>query len=232
MRPVVGITSYAEQARWGVWNTAAVLLPRGYVTHVADAGAIPVMLPPVGADPQILDRLDALILAGGADIDPALYAAPLDPHTTDLRPDRDAAELALLAAALDRDLPVLGICRGAQLMAVAATGRLHQHLPDALGHTGHRPSPGQYGHHPVRLAADSLAARILGERAEVNSYHHQGIADPGRYRATGWSVDESIEVIEDPQRHFALGVQWHPEAEADPRLFAALVAACRVPARG
>jgi putative glutamine amidotransferase len=223
MRPVIGITCYVEQARWGAWDVAAAVLPFGYVAQVEAAGGLPVLLPPgTAAAAEVTDRLDGLILAGGADVDPARYGHEPHPETAGLRPDRDAGEFAILDAALRRDLPVLGICRGAQVMAVHAGGALIQHLPDAVDHTGHRPAPGVYGSHGARFAPGSLVARVLGESATVNSYHHQGIADAGTLTVTGWADDGSVETVEDPTRRFALGVQWHPEATPDNRLFRAL----------
>jgi putative glutamine amidotransferase len=228
MRPVVGITSYVEQARWGVWDVPAAVLPFRYVERVEAAGATAVLLPPSAAsDTAVLDRLDGLVFAGGADLDPALYHQPPHAETTGLRPERDAAELPLMRAALDRDLPVLGICRGMQVMSVVSGGTLVQHLPDAVGHERHRPSPGVYGLHDVRLAPGSLAHGVLGDSVSVPSYHHQGLESPGSLTVTGWADDESPEVVEDPDRRFALGVLWHPEAGDDLRLFEALVGAAQ-----
>ena len=141
------------------------------------------------------------------------------------RPDRDAAEIRLTRAALAADLPILGVCRGMQVLTVAAGGSLHQHLPDVLGHEKHRPAPGVYGVHAARFAPGSLAATVFGERSEVNSYHHQAIADPGRLTVTGWAEDDVIEAVEDPARRFLLGVQWHPETASDVRPFVALARA-------
>jgi putative glutamine amidotransferase len=228
-RPVIGITSYVEQARWGVWDQPAVVLPLAYVAALEAAGARPVVLPPsvVGAA-EVVQRLDGVVFAGGADLDPATYHQAAHPETTGVRPDRDAGELPLLRAALDADLPVLGICRGMQLLAVAHGGTLVQHLPDVVGHEGHRPSPGVYGLHEVRLAAGTLAHSLLGDRVSVPSYHHQGVDSPGSLTVTGWAADDDLpEVVEDPARRFAIGVLWHPEASQDPRLFDALVAATR-----
>ena len=230
MRPVVGITSYVEQASWGVWDQPAVVLPFRYVERVEAAGATAVVLPPsAAADTAVLDRLDAVVFAGGSDLDPALYGEPAHPETKGLRPERDTAEVPLMRGALDRDLPVLGICRGMQVLSVVCGGTLVQHLPDTVGHERHRPSPGVYGLHEVRLQPGSLVHRLLGDTVSVPSYHHQGLASPGSLTVTGWADDESPEVVEDPDRRFALGVLWHPEASHDLRLFEALVAA--VPAR-
>jgi len=223
--PLIGISAYRETARWGVWDTAAVLVPAGYVDAVTRSGGRPVVLPPTDlADDPVLDVLDGLLLAGGADIDPARYGDRAHPATTGLRTDRDAAELALLRRADEVDLPVLGVCRGMQLMVVAAGGRLVQHLPDVVGHEGHRPAPGRYGEHSVDLAAGSLAATLLGPRARVRSYHHQGVADAGVLTVSGHAEDGTVEAVEDPARRFALGVLWHPEAaEDDDRVVAGLV---------
>lgn len=226
MAPVIGITSYVEQVRWGVWDVPAAVLPFRYVERVEAAGGRAVVLPPTAAgDDTVLDRLDGVVLAGGADLDPQLYGEEPHPETTGLRPERDAAELPLLRSALERDLPVLGICRGMQLMSVLAGGSLVQHLPDAVGHERHRPAPGVYGLHDVRLEPGSRAHAVLGDTVTVPSYHHQGLASAGSLTVTGWADDETPEVVEDPERRFALGVLWHPEAGDDLRLFQALVAA-------
>ena len=223
-RPVIGISAYAESAQWGVWDMRAVLVPERYVLQVEAAGGLAVVLPPSTAlSPQTLDLLDGLVLAGGADLDPALYGETPHPQTQGLRRDRDSGETAVLTGALERDLPVLGICRGMQLMVVAGGGRLEQHLPDVVGHDRHRPEPGVFGTHSVRLAADSLVHSVLGDETSVLSYHHQGVAEAGSLTVTGWADDDTIEVVEVPGLRFAVGVLWHPEAGNDPRLFDALV---------
>lgn len=232
MVPVIGITSYVEQASWGVWDVPAVLLPLRYVERVEAAGGRAVLLPPSAAtDGAVLDRLDAVVFAGGADLDPGLYGEAPHVETTGLRPQRDAAELPLIRSALDRDLPTLGICRGMQLLAIACGGSLVQHLPDVVGHERHRPAPGVYGLHEVRLEPGSRLHSILGDRASVPSYHHQGLASPGSLTVTGWADDQSPEAVEHVDRRFALGVLWHPEAGEDLRLFEALVAVAASAAR-
>jgi putative glutamine amidotransferase len=225
-RPVIGLTTYAEETRFGLQDTFAAVLPLAYVHAVHSSGGRAVLITPDDPDEDILDRIDGIIFAGGSDVDPALYGEAPHP-TTHVKPERDAAEMLLLRAALTRDLPLLGICRGLQLMAVAYGGRLHQHLPDVLGHTGHRPTSGpKFGEHPVRLSAGTMCHKILGDEVTVNSFHHQGIADPGRLTVAGWChEDELIEAAEDPSRAFALGVQWHPEDTNDFRVFAALAEA-------
>ena len=226
--PVIGITAYVEQARWGVWDLPAVVLPFRYVERVEAAGGRAVVLPPTAAaDDALLDRLDGVVFAGGADLDPALYGEQAHAETTGLRPERDAAELPLMRSALDRDLPMLGICRGMQLMSVVCGGSLTQHLPDVLGHDGHRPSPGVYGLHDVRLEPGSTVHGILGAQVSVPSYHHQGLDSPGSLRVSGWAEDETPEAVEHPDKRFALGVLWHPEAGDDLRLFEALVSAAQ-----
>ncbi|MGF1427589.1 gamma-glutamyl-gamma-aminobutyrate hydrolase family protein [Kitasatospora sp. LaBMicrA B282] len=226
-RPVVGITTYLEQSAWGVWDQPAAVLPALYVTAVSAAGAVPVLLPPqpVGDPHALLARLDGLVLAGGPDIEPARYAAAPDPHTGTARPQRDAWELALTEAALVRDLPVLGICRGLQVLNVLRGGTLVQHLPDRTGDRTHQIARATFHRREVRIATDSLVGRILGPRAEVLCYHHQAVDELGAgLRAVAHSSDGMVEAIEVPGARFAIGLQWHPEADpADPRIFRSFV---------
>ncbi|MET0424990.1 MAG: gamma-glutamyl-gamma-aminobutyrate hydrolase family protein [Actinoplanes sp.] len=227
MRPIIGITSYVVPATWGVWHDLpSTLIPHDYVAAVTLAGGRAVVLPPDDADTDVLDVLDGLVVSGGPDLSPELYGAEPEP-LTETRPERDDAEMPLLRRALDMDMPVLGVCRGMQLMTVAAGGRLHQHLPDVLGHEKHRPAPGVYGEHDARFAPDSRIAALMGDDLAVRCFHHQGVADPGRLTPTGWTEDGLVEAVEDPERRFVLGVQWHPEVVRDMRLFGALVAASR-----
>jgi putative glutamine amidotransferase len=230
--PVIGLSSYCEPARWGAWHATAALLPASYIHQVTEAGGVPVLLPPVPGIATAVGRLDGLVLTGGGDLDPAGYGAPADPRTTRVDPDRDQAELELLAAALAAGLPVLGICRGMQLLNVARGGTLCQHLPAEAGHT---PAPGTFGSHQVRLAPGSRLASVLGQASggsglEVPTAHHQGIDRLGDgLVASAWAADGVIEAVElppGPGRHpFTLAVQWHPEAGEDHRLVSALVAA-------
>ncbi|BBH64311.1 gamma-glutamyl-gamma-aminobutyrate hydrolase [Actinoplanes sp. OR16] len=227
MRPIIGITSYVVPATWGVWkDLPSALVPHDYVEAVTLAGGRAVLLPPDDRDADVLRALDGLVLSGGPDVDPALYGAACGP-LTEVRADRDAGELALLRAALAADLPVLGVCRGAQLLTVAAGGSLHQHLPDVLGHQLHRPGPGVYGEQVATFAAGSRIASLMGEDRTIHCFHHQGIADAGSLSVTGWAGDGLPETVEDPDRRFVLGVQWHPEYRRDQRLFGALVDAAR-----
>jgi putative glutamine amidotransferase len=231
-RPLIGISAYSEQARWGSWEATAILLPRRYADRVAQAGAIPVLLPPVPGIEEALERLDGLVLSGGGDIDPARYGAERAPQTATIRGERDAAELALLTKAMSISLPVLGICRGMQLINVARGGSLHQHLPDVVGHDEHRPAPGSFGLHDVTVTAGTRLAGILGGagqlRVRVPTHHHQGIDALGQgLTATAWAADGTVEALElDPREHpFVIAVQWHPEAGDDLSLFRALTAA-------
>ena len=227
MRPLIGISTYREQARWGAWDVPAVLLPASYADAVAESGGEPVLLPTGSVTAEVVARLDGLVLAGGADVDPARYGAVPGPHTV-ARPDRDAAELSVLQAALDRDLPLLAICRGMQLLNVALGGDLVQHLPDVPGSGSHQLAPGLFARREVRTLDGSVLAGLLGPGPAVDCHHHQAL---GRI-ATGltpsaWAEDGVVEAVEIAGRRFCVGVQWHPEAGADPRLFAALMDAAR-----
>ena len=229
-RPVVGLTCYVEPAAWGAWSTRAALIHTAYVDCLTEAGARVVILPPDDGD-EVLDRLDGLVIAGGADIDPAHYGH--EPHaTTDVpRADRDASELTLYRGARRRGIPVLGICRGLQVMAGAEGGHLHQHLPEVDGDLRHRDAPGTFSEHGATFTPGSLAARVTGSTtATVNSSHHQAVADAGALTVSGWADDDTIETVEDPSAPFVLGVQWHPEQGADDtsrRLFATFTDAAR-----
>lgn len=235
-RPVIGVCAALERARWSHWDQQAVLLPRSYIDAVQLAGGLPVMIPPDGLVAQepdeVLDVVDGLVLAGGADIDPSAYGADRHPETVHTVPERDACEIALARRALERDVPLLGICRGMQLINVAAGGTLRQHLPEEFGHHEHRPTLGSFddADHDVRLAPGSLAARAAGEELHsTKSHHHQGVARIGDgLEVTGWStLDELPEAIEAHDRGFALGVQWHPEVDERSRLIATLVEEAR-----
>jgi putative glutamine amidotransferase len=231
-RPVIGICTAVERARWSVWDQDAFLLARSYVRAIQAAGGLVLMIPPdpaVHDEPdEVLDVLDGLILAGGADIDPSAYGGDAHPETKGTVPERDDFEIALARRAMDRDIPLLGICRGMQLMNVARGGTLEQHLPDSHGHHDHRRALGTFddADHDVRLSEGSLAHRAAGEDVHATkSHHHQGVGAVGDgFEVTGWAVmDDLPEAIEDPALRFALGVQWHPEADETSRFVAALV---------
>ena len=209
-RPVIGLSTYFEPAEWGLWSIEAALIPRWYLDVFGEAGADLLLIPP-GTSPDVLARVDGLVIAGGADVDARLYGE-ISHETADApRESRDASELALYRGARDRDLPFLGICRGAQIMAVAHGGSLHQHLPEVTD-MEHKRAPLVFVEHAARLEPGSRIANIFGAQdITVNSFHHQSIKDAGDLVITGWAPDDTVEVVEMPQAGFAVGVQWHPE---------------------
>jgi putative glutamine amidotransferase len=230
-RPVIGICSAVETARWAAWEVVVNLSPRNYSLSVNRAGGMALILPPddvlaEGPD-EVLDMLDGLILAGGSDIDPATYGALPHPEIGTTWPERDRFELALGTRALERDMPVLGVCRGMEMLNVIQGGTLSQHLDDL---SLHRHTPGVFSDHGVRLEPGSLAARVVGaERTEVKSAHHQGLDQLGEgVVASGWADDGLVEAIELPDRAFAVGVLWHPEEDERSRVVGALVEEARV----
>ncbi|MCZ7587465.1 MAG: gamma-glutamyl-gamma-aminobutyrate hydrolase family protein [Gaiella sp.] len=225
-RPIVGITSYAQPARWGAWQLPAALVPYHYVESVERAGGRALVVPPsVEAVDETLDVLDGVVFSGGIDIDPGAYGAERHEQTDPAQAHRDVGEMALLRRALERDVPMLAICRGFQLLNVVRGGELLQHLPESVGHEGHREKLGAFSEHPVEVKEGTRLARIIGARHEgVQSSHHQGVARVGEGLVeTAWADDGSLEGLEDPERRFVVGVLWHPEMEEDKRLFEALV---------
>jgi putative glutamine amidotransferase len=226
VRPVIGITAYAEQARWGVWDAPAALIPLAYVRAIERAGGRPLLVPPSedGVE-ETLAVLDGLLFSGGADIDPDTYGAEAHPETNGFRPERDRAELALLEAALARDMPVLAVCRGSQVLNVALGGDLVQHLPEVVGDERHKHTPGVFADHDVDVLPGTKLQALVGDHAPVKSHHHQGYGRIGEgLREAARAEDGTVEAIEDPARSFALGVLWHPEEGEDAALFEALVA--------
>jgi gamma-glutamyl-gamma-aminobutyrate hydrolase PuuD len=226
---VIGITSYAQQARWGAWDVPAALVPLDYVDAVERAGGRPLLVPPSedGME-ETLDALDGIVFSGGSDVDPSTYGADAHPETDAPHRRRDQAELALLQAALERDMPVLAVCRGSQLLNVLRGGDLVQHLPDEVGSDAHKEVPGSFSEHGVRVAEGSRLGEVIGEQGDVMSHHHQGFGRVGEGLVeTAWADDGTLEGIEDPTRRFALGVLWHPEAGEDDALFLALVEEAR-----
>ena len=245
--PRIGLTTYRERAAWGVWDEPADLLPVSYATAVERAGGVALLLPPRSAEAEpwsaaveaVLDGLHGLIIAGGADVDPERYGADRDPHTGAARPDRDGWEIALTRAAIRRGLPVLGICRGMQVLNVALGGDLVQHLPDETGTDVHCPTPGIHARHRVRMAAGGRLTGALGTDVDVATYHHQGLGRLGDgLVATGWAEDGTVEAVDLAGTTWVAGVQWHPEVDEGRRetagdspapasVFGEFVAVCR-----
>ncbi|MEV7429219.1 gamma-glutamyl-gamma-aminobutyrate hydrolase family protein [Nocardioides sp. NPDC092400] len=233
--PLIGLTTYREQAAWGVWDQRADVLPTQYAEAVEATGGVPVLLPPVGqvgAADVVVGRLDGLVVSGGADVDPSRYGAEPHPRTAGWRTDRDAWELALLDAAAAAGLPVLGVCRGMQLMAAHAGGSLDQHTPDLVGHEEHSPGADAFGRTSVRTVPGTLVAGLVGERLDVSCHHHQSVATHPGWVAAARAEDGTLEAMEVPGDRFCVAVQWHPETAADVGLLAGLVRAAASYAAG
>lgn len=227
--PVIGITTYVTQARWSYWDAEAALVPSSYVSALERAGARALLIPPSDHGvAETLDALDGVVFSGGADLDPDLYDQQPHDETVGVQPERDSAELALLQGALERDMPVLAVCRGSQVLNVARGGDLVQHLPEVVGDEKHKHTPGTFADHDVTFEAGTRLAALLGERAPVKSHHHQGFGLIGDgLRVAAHAEDGTIEAVEDPSHRFAFGVLWHPEAGEDLKLFEGLVNAAR-----
>jgi putative glutamine amidotransferase len=231
--PLVGVTTYRQDASWGPWECPAAVLPVSYVDCVAKAGARPLLLPPAegpgaaaASAADVVAVLDALVLVGGGDVDPARYGAVADPMTAGVNRQRDESEGALIAAALDAELPVLAICRGMQVLNVHLGGTLVQHLPDVVGHSGHQPAVGCFGTTEVHIEPGSGLAEILGDRVTVHCSHHQAIDRLGDgLTVTARAPDDVIEAVVLASAPFVIAVEWHPEQDGDLRLFEALVRA-------
>jgi len=233
LRPLLGMTTYLEQAQMGIWDVRASFLPHIYFEGITRAGGVAVLLPPQPVDDQIaartLDGLDGLVITGGKDVDPARYGQAPHPMTDEPRTDRDAWEFALLNGALRRGMPVLCICRGAQVLNVALGGTLHQHLPDVLGHTRHQPGNAVFSTSTVRTVPGTRLAALIGEFSDEQCYHHQAIAGLGDGLIISARDSEGVtEAVELPGHNFVVAVQWHPEERLnDLRLFAGAVAAAK-----
>lgn len=233
MRPVIGITAYIELITRDVWvDQRSAVVPQAYIDHVQRAGAIAVVIPPrADADDEFVDavlsRVDGLILTGGVDVAPELYGQDRHATVQASRPDRDVTDIAFARHTAERDIPLLGICRGMQVMAVAAGGALEQHTPDRVGHQGHSPTPGRYAWHTVSTDPTSRIGQRLDSRMSVPTHHHQSVLTHPGYRASAWADDATIEAIEYDDARFRVGVQWHPEVSEDNRLFVSLVTAAR-----
>ncbi len=233
-RPVLGLTTYLQQAQTGVWDVRASFLPAFYLEGVTRAGGIPVLLPPQPTDSdiveRILDGLDGLVITGGKDVAPTTYGQAPHPATDEPVADnamRDALELALVRGAIRRGMPLLGICRGAQVLNVALGGTLHQHLPDVLGHIRHQQGNAVFSTSMVRTVPGTRLAALIGETSNAQCYHHQAIDRLGEgLIVSAQDADGVVEAVEIPSDNFVLAVQWHPEERLDDlRLFAGVVGA-------
>ena len=224
-KPLIGITTYVVPAKWRYWDQEAALVPAAYVEAVQRAGGRAFLVPPADdAVEETLDGLDGLVFSGGSDLDPGLYGQEAHEETSGVVRVRDEAELALLAGALERDMPVLAICRGSQVLNVARGGDLVQHLPEVVGDEKHKHTPGVFADHDVDLVDGTRVQGLLGDRAPVKSHHHQGFGRLGEgLRESARAEDGTVEAVEDPSLRFALGVLWHPEAGEDFALFQGLV---------
>ena len=224
-RPVIGITTYLTRASWGAWDLEAALVPADYVRGVERAGGAPLLVPP-GADAEAtLAVVSGLVFSGGSDLDPDLYGADAHPETGGVVRERDDFELTLMQAALARDIPILAICRGSQVLNIALGGDLEQHVPDRVGADTHKQVNGTFAEHDVRVEDGTRLASLLGDRHDVKSHHHQGFGTLGEgLREAARAPDGTLEAVEDPTRRFTVGVLWHPEAGEDLKLFEALVA--------
>lgn len=232
--PLIGLTTYLEQASTGVWDLPASFLPKVYLDAVTRVGGVAILLPPQPVDAEIaaevVTRLDGLIITGGKDVAAARYGAEPHPANDEPRPDRDAWEDALLTAAIDQGVPFLGICRGVQLLNTLRGGSLIQHLPDVVGDDRYSAGNGTFSLNEAAVDRDSMLGGLLDHEAsvDVQSYHHQAIDRPGDgLRVVARSSDGIVQALELEGVPFGLGVQWHPEQGDDPRLFEGLVRAAR-----
>jgi putative glutamine amidotransferase len=223
-KPIVGITTYLTPAAWGAWQQDAALVPAAYVRAVVRAGGAPLLVPPGAAYEETLDTVDGLIFSGGSDLDPELYGKEAHAETVGWFRERDDFELGLMQAALARDVPLLAICRGSQVLNVALGGDLEQHVPDRVQTNVHKETPGVFAEHDVAVLPETKLSSILGARADVKSHHHQGYGELGTgLKEAARAPDGTVEALEDPTKRFAVGVLWHPEEGEDMALFEALV---------
>ncbi len=227
MRPLIGITTSVNRRDYETRDQAVVMLPHNYPEAIRRAGGMPVLIPEGEVADSLLDSLDGIVISGGRDISPDLYDEEVHAKTVDVRPEQDISELALMRVALERDLPLLAVCRGHQLYCVEHGGRLHQHLPETPGFEQHGATDGEWSEHGVHIEADSKLASIIGTKISGNSGHHQGVADAGDLHVVGRTEDGLIEAVEDSSKKFCISVQWHPEMIGQHEIFDALIEAAR-----
>ena len=228
MKPIIGITCCMREARYSDFVRHAAILPSAYISMVDKVGGVPMIIPPAGDMTILLDSIDGLIVSGGPDISPANYNEEPGPMTTEFYPEQDYSEMGLIERALERDMPLLGICRGMQILSVAHGGRMHQHLDTTPGHEGHGGFFGKSTEHGVVVEGGSQLASIMGDSFTVNSLHHQGVSDSGSLDVSARADhDGLIEGVERKDKKFCIGVQWHPERKGHDLLFSALIQAAR-----
>ena len=228
MKPIIGITCCMREARYSDFVRHAAILPSAYISMVDKVGGVPMIIPPAGDMTILLDSIDGLIVSGGPDISPANYNEEPGPMTTEFYPEQDYSEMGLIERALERDMPLLGICRGMQILSVAHGGRMHQHLDTTPGHEGHGGFFGKSTEHGVVVERGSQLASIMGDSFTVNSLHHQGVSDAGSLEISARADhDGLIEGVERKDKKFCIGVQWHPERKGHDLLFSALIQAAR-----
>jgi len=227
MKPLIGVTTSVKIRDYETPNQAVVMLPTTYPNAIKNAGGIPILLTEGEEVEQLLSRIDGLIIAGGRDIDPALYGEAPHNNTTDLRPEQDAWEITLMRAAIERDMPMLCVCRGHQLLSVERGGHLYQHLPETPRFEEHGSTGGEWSDHIVKIDSDSKLGAILGTQTRGNSGHHQGVADAGDLTVVGRTEDGLIEAVEMPDKKFVISTQWHPEMIEQAAIFDALIEAAR-----
>lgn len=225
--PVIGVTTSVNVRDYETPEQAVVMIPANYPQAIRRAGGIPILLTEGDDVETLLARLDGIIIAGGRDVDPARYGEEPHERTDNLRPEQDTWESALIATAIERDLPLLCVCRGHQLLAVERGGRLHQHLPETPGYEKHGATGGEWSNHAVEIDPNSRLGSILGTNVIGNSGHHQGVADAGDLTIVGRTEDGLIEAVELPGASFLLSMQWHPEMLNQTKVFDALIEAAR-----
>ena len=225
--PIIGVTTSINLRDYETPEQAVVMLPANYPNAIRKAGGIPVLLTEGDDVVTLLDRLDGIIIAGGRDIDPACYGEEPHEKTTNLRPEQDSWEASLITSAIERDLPMLCVCRGHQLLSIERGGSLHQHLPETPGHENHGATAGDWSDHPVKIKESSLLASVIGTETMANSGHHQGVADAGDLTVVARTDDGLIEAVELPGASFLLSMQWHPEMIDQTKVFDALIEAAR-----
>ncbi len=228
MKPVIGITCFVKDASYGNWERNAAILPSAYISMVNKVGGVPLIIPPAGDMTVILDSIDGLIVSGGPDISPASYGEEAGSMTTEFYPEQDFSEMGLISEALNRDMPLLGICRGMQILSVVHGGKMHQHLETTPGHEGHGGFFGESTEHGVVVEEGTHLASLMGRSFSVNSLHHQGVSDPGSLEVSARAEhDGLIEGVERSDKKFCIGVQWHPERKGHDILFSGLIEAAR-----